>query len=236
MLRTKDSRPLFPLIPTLLICAALCGAALAQDRPSEPDKKNADERVVDLGGVMVYPDRHTFIFPGRVVLREGVLELFVCARDTKEHESIVATETPGRLLHAAALMLGATPGRAVQYQGDPAPPAGTRVTFEMVYEKDGAETRVPAHTLIANEKTGEPMSDAGWVFVGSETVATDRGAEYLAEITGAYIVTYNDPSAIFDNPSAFGADDTVYVAHTERIPPIGTHVTVVGTVHRDERE
>ena len=106
----------------------------------------------------------------------------------------------------------------------------------MVYEKDGAETRVPAHTLIANEKTGEPMSDAGWVFVGSETVATDRGAEYLAEITGAYIVTYNDPSAIFDNPSAFGADDTVYVAHTERIPPIGTHVTVVGTVHRDERE
>lgn len=190
-----------------------------------------DENVVNLGGVRVRPDNKTFEFGGEIVMREGIVELLVCASGSKEHESIVATSVPARFLHAAALLLGAAPGRAVKFQGDPKPPIGPRVTFEVGYIEAGRQQRIPAEQLVRNSVTNAPMDGRGWVFVGSATVDTQQGPRYLAELTGALVVTYNDPSAVFDNPRTFGADDTVYEANTERIPPIGTSVTVIGTVH-----
>lgn len=203
--------------------------------PALPAEETAVEtpggEVIDLGGVRVRRDRKTFEFDGEIVMREGIVELLVCAGGSKEHESIVATNVPARFLHAAVLMLGAAPGRPVQFQGDPAAPAGARVTFEVAYKEADRWKRVRAEQLVHNAVTNAPMDGDGWVFVGSATVDTQEGPRYLAELTGALVVTYNDPSAVFDNPRAFGADDTVYQANTEQIPPSGTPVTVIGTLH-----
>jgi len=194
------------------------------------------KKIVKVDEVTVNLEKGTFEFPAHVVLREGVLELVACARGTKEHESIFAADVLGRYLHAAALLLGAKPGRAVKFQGDPNPPTGTPVTFEVEY-KDGDETRrMPVQEMVRNVKTGKTMEQDRWVFVGSSEVQTPEGRRYLAELTGALIVTYNDPSAVFDNPSAYGQDDTVYEANTKLIPPVGTKVKLIGRVLKDEDE
>ena len=194
------------------------------------------EGVVTLDEVRVDLDEGTFAFDAEVVLREGVLELVACARGMKEHESIFAVDVLGRYLHAAALLLGAEPGRAVTFQGDREPPKGTPVTFVMEYKVGDATRRIGLHELVRNKVTGKPMEQDRWVFVGSSEVLTRQGRRYLAELTGALIVTYNDPSAIFDNPSIYGWDDTVYEANTELIPPIGTHVKLIGQVLKEEDE
>jgi len=192
------------------------------------------EGIVAVDEVRVDLDEGTFEFVAEVVLREGVVELVACARGTKEHESIFAVDVLGRYVHAAALLLGAEPGRAVDFQGDREPPTGTTVTFEVEFREGGKTRRLGAHKLVRNVVTGKPMEQNRWVFVGSSEVATRQGRRYLAELTGALVVTYNDPSAVFDNPSPHGWDDTVYEANTELIPPIGTSVKLIGRVMKEE--
>jgi len=211
--------------------AVLALAAVAVLAPGSRAAEAPGKKVVDLGGVRVRPDEKTFEFDGEIAMREGIVELLVCAKGSKEHESIVVTSVPARFLHAAMLLLGASPGRAVKFQGDPKPPAGVRVTFEVVYKEADRPKRIRAEELVRNVVADASMDACGWVFVGSATIDTKEGPRYLAELTGALVVTYNDPSAVFDNPRAFGADDTVYEANTEQIPPVGTPVAVIGTVH-----
>jgi len=45
-----------------------------------------------------------------VCLRHGLLELIVCTKGTKEHESIIMIEAKPSHIHTALLLLGAVPG------------------------------------------------------------------------------------------------------------------------------
>ncbi len=47
------------------------------------------------------PAARRLILRTRVCLRDGYLEHLLCAKNTKEHESILVTEAPPRLIHAA---------------------------------------------------------------------------------------------------------------------------------------
>jgi hypothetical protein len=60
----------------------------------------------------------------RVVLREGLLEMFCCPAQTKEHESILAFDGRAFVIHTGLLALGAKAGTPVRYQPDFKPPTG----------------------------------------------------------------------------------------------------------------
>ncbi len=62
-----------------------------------------------------------------VVLREGLLEMLCCPKNTKEHESILALDGKAYFVHAGLLALGAKPGRPVQYTPVYRPPSGQRI-------------------------------------------------------------------------------------------------------------
>ena len=81
---------------------------------------------------------------GQVCLREGVLEMFACPRGTKEHESVVSTNSPARFVHAGLLMIGARSGPAMQYHPVYKPAGGTEIDVEVVWEDaQGTLKRVP---------------------------------------------------------------------------------------------
>ena len=46
----------------------------------------------------------------KVVLRDGILEMLCCPKQTKEHESILAVDAKAFIIHAGLLALGAKPG------------------------------------------------------------------------------------------------------------------------------
>ncbi|MBW3541471.1 MAG: hypothetical protein KY476_14485 [Planctomycetes bacterium] len=51
----------------------------------------------------------------KVVLREGTLEMLLCKKQTKEHESILAVDAQAYVIHAGLLALGAKTGTPVQF-------------------------------------------------------------------------------------------------------------------------
>lgn len=68
------------------------------------------------------------IVKAKVCLREGVLEMFLCRKHTKEHESILAFDGRAYLIHTGLLAIGAEPGEPMLYKdGKYTPPKGQKL-------------------------------------------------------------------------------------------------------------
>ena len=66
-------------------------------------------------GVRIDWTRGVIELDARVVLREGLLELFACSPRTREHESIFVVPAQPRRIYEALGLIGMEPGSPVRY-------------------------------------------------------------------------------------------------------------------------
>ena len=217
---------------------------LAQDSAASPDEPLVDEGFppVDkqfeipatwkrLGKEEIWIDRekHQVIVGGHICLRAGALEMFACPQHTKEHESVVATHTSSKFVHAALLAVGAKPGKAVQFEPEYKPAEGPKVKVSVRWKENGELRERPAQLMVRDIATQQPM-DHEWLFVGSATWANpDTGEDvYLAD-SGELICVSNFGNAMMDLPveSSSAASGLLFEALTENIPESGTLVLLV---------
>ncbi|MDR1477697.1 MAG: YdjY domain-containing protein [Planctomycetaceae bacterium] len=175
------------------------------------------------------------VITGRVVLREGMLELFACKTNSKEHESIVSIRVMPELIHAALLAVGAENGKPVQMKPEFVAPSGDEVEVRVKWrDKDGQIKESTAQDWIwdsANSKEDDkkPMK-TNWVFTGSQQYKDEEGNDhYLANETGELFGVSNFVGSILDIPIQSSADNDklLFSCFTEKIPPIGTLVTII---------
>lgn len=214
--------------------------------PPDPELFPGLKRMSPRHDVWFDPEHKRVVMQSGVCLRRGPLEMFACIhqwikdpyapggrlrRGTKEYESVVTINTTAALVHAALLAAGAEPGHPVRYQPYQAA-TGTPIEVTL-YWKDaqGERHHAPAQHWIKNTKTGEAM-EYGWVFAGSGFWKNERTGkeEYMAE-NGDLICVSNFSDAVLDLPvpSPQANNALLFEAFTERIPPMGTTVTVVLT-------
>jgi len=95
--------------------ASDANGADVESRPAAklPEPKGAKRLSPDFDA-WIDPKEKAVLIDGQISLREGMLEMFACTRNTKEHESVVSANTKAYLVHAALLRLGAEPGTPVQ--------------------------------------------------------------------------------------------------------------------------
>lgn len=180
---------------------------------------------------------------GVVTLRAGVLEMFACPVGTKEHESIVAVQSPAFLVHAALLSIGAKPGKPVQWTPEFVAPSGDQIAITVQWRTpptgpaaaasaDGPILSCDARQWVRDLRSGKSMKDV-WVFAGSGFWREEEGGKehYLAE-GGDMICVSNFGTAMLDvtDPSPQSNASLVYEAFEDRIPPLGTPVRLVLSV------
>lgn len=163
-----------------------------------------------------------------VVLRSGMLELLLCPKRTKEHESILAAEVVPQHFHLALLLIGAKPGRPASFQPFQ-PPTGQELKIWIEYDEDGRRKRVDARQWIRNTKTKQAL-DSKFVFSGSR-FSKPPGSQapiYLGN-DGDLVCVVNFPGSVIDIDTEASTDNVelYFEAWTSRIPPIGTKVDVV---------
>lgn len=166
-----------------------------------------------------------------VCLREGQLELLMCRKQTKEHEAILTADVDARKIHEALLLAGATEGSPVQFLPKYRPASGTTIRVTVQYmDKDNKLITVPARSWIKNMNSGKEL-DTDWVFAGSRLVDNplDPGKKQYLANGGDLICVSNFETALLDLPIKSPKDnaDLVFVAFTERIPPLETKVVVI---------
>ncbi len=167
------------------------------------------------------------ILDSEVVFREGPLELFLCPRRTKEHESILAAELDPRTFQMALLLTGAKQGQPARFEPYQ-PPTGQVMKITVEYTKDG---KLSVRMRVSGSSIPRPRKEPtfNFVFSGSgfeKPPGTDR-AKFKAD-DGDVVCVANFPGSIIDvsQKSSDKAADQLFEAATSNIPPIGTKVRV----------
>jgi hypothetical protein len=191
----------------------------------------------------------TVEFEALAVLDTGFLEQFVCTEGTREHESLFVFEGRASSVHAALLAAGfanGAPGRWVEvdegatattentrFRGEPPTGSALRLAVRL---PDGTER--PLEWFIRPAPIGEAAARSAeirweFVFAGSRFRVDRRtGAErYLADGSGSLVglVTFGDetiaPREVI--PDQASVESPMWEVWTERMPPLGSRVTLV---------
>ena len=200
--------------------------------PSRPDAHPELRRLSKTDEIWLDVPGKRVVVGGRIALAEGEIEVFACPKGSKEHEAIVATRCPARLVHAGLLAIGLEPGNPVSFDPEYVPAKGPKVAV-LVRWKDAAGTwqERPAQELIRNTKTGEQLA-AEWVFAGSGFWRDPAdGTEHYQADGGDMICVSNFPGAMLDLPieSSDANEALMFQAFEGRVPPPGTAVELILT-------
>ena len=210
--------------------------ATSQVKPP-PEDKTGLQRLSPDSAVWLDKENKRLIVEGEVCLTRGLLEMFACPKETKEHESIVAVNAKAYVVHAGLLALGAKEGRPVQFDPQYVPASGARVDVIVFWtDEKGKQQQTPAQQWIRNLKTKKPL-EYHWVFAGSDFwLDENTGKRHYLGDAGDFICVSNFPSATLDLPVKSPQDNEhlFYEAFTERIPPRGTKVTLVLVPHLEK--
>lgn len=147
--------PLIPgrFLPLLCLAVATACSSLSSDEP-KPVVPKTPQKLVPLNKqetVLLDAEGKRLILKGEVVLREGLLELLACLKQTKEHEAILSVATKAQTVHAGLLALGAEPGQPVKFLPEFQPPTGQRIDIFLTWkDEDGKLHRVPASSWVRN--------------------------------------------------------------------------------------
>lgn len=172
-----------------------------------------------------------------VCLDSGWLEQIACTANTREHEALVVVSARPSHVHAALLMAGFEPGRPGRWTFTDdvlefIEPRGTPLDVGVRVETEAGAREHDVRAWIRDHLGRQQFPDAPWVFAGSRFVPDGRGGErYAADDSGSVIglVTFGDEVLGFSKVLADAAQVQApeWEVDPERIPPVGTPVTVV---------
>ena len=170
-----------------------------------------------------------------VCLREGPLEVFMCKKGTKEHESIVRIDADAKFIHLALKTAGGEPGTPTQFI-DPKTEepkwkaaTGSKVNVSVHYTKGGKTFTHPAQDWIWDHKKKAAIPH-NWVFAGSIVIKDpDNGREFYGANSGDIISISNFPYAMLEMPVEISKDDAqlTYEVKTDKVPPLMSKVWVI---------
>jgi hypothetical protein len=240
---------------------AFATAALAGEPASRPAAAENDARPsaalqaaidkLDLPGVKINIKEWAVDVDAEICLREGLLELIACTKDTKEHESIFMIHAKPSHIHTALLLLGAKPGNPATTErvddpdsGQPRfieiPPRGHPVDVYLILGEDKSREEpinrfiIPADHHDANVEASTKEPDVKFpthTFVFAGSLLESRGnapKTYVADGSGSVIslVTFSDELLCAPEIKDAANDSLMWQANHYRLPEIGTKVTL----------
>ncbi|WP_437184866.1 YdjY domain-containing protein [Planctomicrobium sp. SH668] len=99
--------------------------------------------------ILLDKEKKTILLKSTVCLREGVLEMLVCPKQTKEHESIFTLDGKAQVVHAGLLAAGAEPGHPARFSPEFVKAAGTKIDiFVNWIDDEGKPQRTNAQEWV----------------------------------------------------------------------------------------
>lgn len=241
---------MFRMLAMLLVFCTVGGCAKQQDLPPERvalDGPSPQKITLEpFEDIRVQLHEPSVEIRAWVCLDGGFLEQIACSPGTREHESLVVIRAKPSNIHAALLLGGfesGLPGRWLFDQSKPPeeqltliPPQGDKIDVFVRYERDGKTIEEPIRTWVRDyHDMDRTFPDVPWVFGGSSFRENPEymgpGEHYVADVTGSIIglVTFGDEviglSKVISDQEAIHEPE--WEVDIERIPPVGTEVTII---------
>ena len=209
---------------------------------SRPARKN-----VKIPGLVINFQKRCVDIEGSICLDRGSLELIACTRGSKEHESIVAVKARPMHIHAALLLLGATPGNPAmrkpidkeEKRWIDIPPKGDSVDVFLVFKNKAGklvEHRI-SDFVTRSKETFEQKPGAGddiefphtFLFAGSLLRSNGPGPRtYVSDLSGNVISIATFGDEVLCLPGIHGQEDgsLMWQVDATRLPKVGSKVTL----------
>ncbi len=164
------------------------------------------------------------------------LEVIVCARDTREHEALVATGARPAHIHAALLLAGIGPGAPGRFEWTDDgvvrhAPTGEGLRVEILVPGSPELPTDPREWIRDHNGQSLTSQDAsGWVFAGSREVMREGRLRYDADGTGQIVGLHTFGSEVVawtrvEHPDS-AVDEPEWLADARMVPELGTAVVV----------
>jgi len=232
----------------LLAGVTLTSQAAENSADASPDK------VVQLPGIEIHPEKGMVDVDGQVALTDGLLELIACTEGTKEHEAIVRINAAPIHVHTALLLIGArngTPAMRKPINEEKTrwmhlPPSGQPIKVSLVIETaEGEKIERPINDFIRRTEGDPYMPDLGYeteetdeeaepfpdvfLFTGSHLIDGPEGSkQYLADRSGHVITisTFGDELLGLSGFQSRENGELVWEVDPTHLPPLDTKVTL----------
>jgi hypothetical protein len=179
-------------------------------------------------GIRIDWTRREVLAEATVLMREGLIELFACSPQQREHEALVRLEArPLHLYHALGL-IGLQPGHPLRMNEQTEkfePAVGAPLEIDVRWMRSGSTVQERIENWLHVAQSKRTPSRMPWIFAGS--VKTEGG--FAADFEGTVIALVDFSSSLIALPEAHSSsnEELWLEPATARIPPVGTKVTLV---------
>jgi len=183
-----------------------------------------NENIYKIGEIIINKQSREIEFPSEFNMESKPIELLLCGKNGKLHESVLKTDIVPSQLQVSLLLLGYEYGQNIEFQGQDKTPKGDSLLIfvEWIDSLDN-KINVRIEKLAFNVAEKKEMRETSWIFSGSKIL----NGTFMADVEESIITTYHDPFTIIDNPLSTGNDDTLYIVNSQIVPPKGTKAIIV---------
>jgi hypothetical protein len=201
-------------------------------RPATPEDRARTAGDLKSKGVILDAAAKRFEIKGLAGHPSRVLEFLAATPGGPTHESLfVLPEVLPSAVHRATRELGLAPGKGPNLEAG-RPPQGDGLYLYVAWE--GRATPIRIEKLIRNQRSGERLKLAPFVFVGSRQVLRDDtwDSHYAADVYKHVVgLTFNySGDSVFAPVDEACADEHVWIPDAETVPEPETEVRLIFSV------
>ncbi|MEM1084181.1 MAG: YdjY domain-containing protein [Verrucomicrobiota bacterium] len=211
----------------------------APDQPvveHKPSITRLDDGRMKIGEITFDPKSREVRFPAEINMNEGLLEFLVVHRNGKIHESLLSTGISATNLNVAIKLLHYQPSPELYMKLDEDGSLGSefheateeqkkhsRMSVSVEWQQDGETKTTSLNDWISHATTEKPMPSEPWVYGGSFVAY----GKFVAESSGDIIAIFLSNAALINFSGKDNHSDEVWFPHANRVPEVGTPVTVI---------
>ena len=200
-----------------------------------PEIIKISDGIYQFGDIMIDRKSNTIEIPAISNQISGLVEYGIVHEDGKIHESLFRTKIRPQILHTSLLLLKAKPVASFfenLWSDEPKVINYDNYCFDIFvnWEMNGTKFNKTFEKLSINQNRKQSVEKKSFIFTGSRVIE----GTFLAETSGSILAIYADDNAILNNSDYDSANDDVWIANKEEMPPlelpvmIRFHLPVVG--------
>ena len=200
-----------------------------------PEIIKISDGIYQFGDILIDRKSNTIEIPAITNQISGLVEYGIVHEDGKIHESLFRTKIRPQILHTSLLLLKAKPVASFfenLWSDEPKVVNYDNYCFNIFvnWEMNGTKFNKTFEKLSINQNRKQSVEKKSFIFTGSRVIE----GTFLAETSGSILAIYADDNAILNNSDYDSANDDVWIANKEEMPPlelpvmIRFHLPVVG--------
>ncbi|MCF8365491.1 MAG: YdjY domain-containing protein [Bacteroidales bacterium] len=224
ILKTAFHGLIFFILPMLVIAQA--------DNPEDILKKIGED-VYALKEMTIDVGKGSVTLPCKINMSEGLIEVVLCRKEGKLHESLLVTDVSPLEFQTAMLLLGLDPVNEIpddeskvdiQSQLATIETSGDSVLLFLSWDVEGTTTKRPLENFIYDQTINREMKPTSWLFRGP---VTHKQGFIVLDADVSMIATYHDQMALMELNTTSKFNDELYYVNKDAKLTVGKQVNLI---------